>query len=222
MRAPGGAIFRLMGCSKAKIRAHVSRCGLSALLLSAVPWVAGAAAPATSGAMPAGKDRTATATATATATTNPARKTVPAHALDRSRELWATIDVCSPPEELNTVGVRGSMPGDGQAKDTMYMSFRLQYEDSATGRWIDLEAAGAPPPAYVAVGTGKSARQAGRSFQLVPVAGKPPFTLRGIVSFQWRHATVIVHTVSRPTTAGQLSLAGADPAGFSAATCVIG
>jgi hypothetical protein len=170
----------------------VSLCALSALLLSLAPSIAQGAAT----------------------------RTVSAHALDRSRELWATIDVCSPPEELNTVGVRGSMPGDGQAKDAMYMSFRLQYEDSATGRWVDLESAATPP--FVAVGTGKSARQAGRSFQLVPVAGKPPFTLRGVVSFQWRRGTTIMHTVSRPTTAGQLSLAGADPAGFSAATCVIG
>lgn len=181
-----------MGGSRAKIRARVSLCGLIALLLSAAPSVARGAAT----------------------------KTVPAHALDRSRELWATIDVCSPPEELNTVGVRGSMPGDGQARDTMYMSFRLQYEDGATGKWIDLESVTAP--VFVAVGTGKTARQAGRSFQLVPVAGKPPFTLRGVVSFQWRHGTTIVHTVSRPTTTGQLSLAGADPAGFSAAACVIG
>lgn len=180
--------------SRGKIRARVSLCALIALLSSAAPSVARGAET----------------------------KTVSAHALDRSRELWATIDVCSPPDQLNTVGVRGSMPGDGQAKDTMYMSFRLQYEDSATGQWVDLAGTGAPAPAYVAVGTGKSARQAGRSFQLVPVAGKPPFTLRGVVSFQWRRGTAIVHTVSRPTTAGQLSLAGADPAGFSAATCVIG
>jgi hypothetical protein len=181
-----------MGGSRAKIQARVSLCALIALLLAV----------------------------TASVAEGEATKTVSAHALDRSRELWATIDVCSPPDQLNTVGVRGSMPGDRQAKDTMYMSFRLQYEDSATGKWIDLESAAAP--AFVAVGTGKSARQAGRSFQLVPVAGKPAFTLRGVVSFQWRRGTAIVHTVSRPTTAGQLSLAGADPAGFSAATCVIG
>ncbi len=178
--------------SRREIRGRVSLCALIASLLAVAPSVAQGAGT----------------------------KTVPAHALDRSRELWATIDVCSPSDQLNTLGVRGSMPGDGQAKDTMYMSFRLQYEDSATGRWVNLESAAAPP--FVAVGTGRSARQAGRSFQLVPVAGKPPFTLRGVVSFQWRRGAKIVHTVSRPTTAGQLSLAGADPAGFSAATCVIG
>jgi hypothetical protein len=149
-----------------------------------------------------------------------AGRAVVAHSLYQSRELWATIDVCSPPDQLNTVGVRGSMPGDGQAHEKMYMSFRLQYEDSATAKWVDLSSAATPE--FVAVGAASSARQAGRSFQLVPVAGKPPFTLRGVVTFQWRRGGTVVHAVSRPTTAGQLSLAGADPAGFSAATCVIG
>jgi hypothetical protein len=211
-RAPTGAIFSRVSRSKSKIRACVSLCGPIALLAATASAV-GVAAPALATAAAPGK--------TSAATSAPKTGTVPARALDRSRELWATIDVCSPPDQLNTVGVRGSMPGDRQAHDTMYMSFRLQYVDSATGKWVE-RASGAAAPTFVAVGTGKSARQAGRSFQLVPVAGKPAFTLRGVVSFQWRRGKTVVHAVSRPTTAGQLSLAGADPAGFSAASCVIG
>jgi hypothetical protein len=141
-------------------------------------------------------------------------------ALLHSHELWATIDVCNPADQPNTVGIRGSMPGDGHAHDKMYMSFRLQYLESAGQRWIDL-AAGALPQ-YVAVGSAKSARQGGRSFQLVPVPGKPPFDLRGVVSFQWRRGSTVELSLSRPTTAGKMSLAGADPAGFSAANCAIG
>ncbi len=152
----------------------------------------------------------------------PARKSAAGgHSLYRSRELWATIDVCSPKDQpADTVGIRGSMPGDGQPHDTMYMRFRLQYLDSATKHWVDL--AHGADSGFIAIGAHKSARQAGYSFQLVPVAGKPAVTLRGVVSFQWRQGTAVVHAVSRPTTAGQQSLAGADPAGFSAATCVIG
>jgi hypothetical protein len=142
------------------------------------------------------------------------------HAIQRSLALWATINVCNPPDQPDAVGVRGSMPGDGNAHDKMYMSFRLQYLESAGQRWIDL-AAGALPQ-YVAVGSAKSARQGGRSFQLVPVPGKPPFDLRGVVSFQWRRGSTVELSLSRPTTAGKMSLAGADPAGFSAANCAIG
>jgi hypothetical protein len=142
------------------------------------------------------------------------------HSLETSRQLWATIDVCNAKDQPDTVGIRGSMPGDGQPHETMYMSFRLQYLDSATKAWVDL--ANGAAPTFIAVGPAKAARQAGRSFQLVPVAGKPASTLRGVVSFQWRRGTTVVHAISRPSTDGHESLAGADPAGFSAATCLIG
>jgi hypothetical protein len=135
-------------------------------------------------------------------------------------QLWATIDVCNPYDQPDTVGIRGSMPGNGQSGVSMYMRFRLQYQDSATKRWVDLS--NGATPSFVSAGGGKSARQAGRSFQLVPVPGKPAFVLRGVVSFQWRRGTTVVESLSRSTTAGHQSLAGADPAGFTAATCSIG
>jgi hypothetical protein len=101
----------------------------------------------------------------------------------------------------------------------MFMRFRVQYLNPSTKQWADL-AQGADS-GFLAVGSG-SARQAGRSFQFVPTANAPAFTLRGVVSFQWRRGPIhVVHAVSRVTTAGHKSLAGADPAGFSAATCAI-
>jgi hypothetical protein len=141
------------------------------------------------------------------------------HALRVSRELWATIDVCKASDQPNTIGIRGSMPGDGNAHDTMYMSFRLQYMDTTTSQWVNLSKTA---PAFIAVGAAKTARQGGSSFELKPVAGQSAFTMRGVVNFQWRHAGSIVASLSRPTTAGRQSLAGADPTGFSTATCVIG
>jgi len=136
-----------------------------------------------------------------------------------SRELWATINICNPSDKPNTVGVRGSMPGNGQAHDTMYMSFRLQYMSATTQQWVDLSKT---VPAFIAVGAAKAARQGGSSFELKPVTGTPAFTMRGVVSFQWRHGAAVVASLSRPTTAGHQSLTGADPTGFTAATCKIG
>jgi|GEM_PF-587839 hypothetical protein len=159
--------------------------------------------------------------ATTLATPAPAKTSKPLseHALLSSHELWATIDVCDPADEPNTVGVRGSMPGDGQAHDKMYMSFRLQYMN-ASKQWVNL-ASGASS-GFVAVGAGASARQGGTTFDLKPVTGQPPVTLRGVVDFQWRRGKTVVLSAARPTLAGHKSLAGADPASFSAATCVIG
>jgi hypothetical protein len=147
-----------------------------------------------------------------------AGKPTPAErALLRSPQLWATVDVCNPTDQPDTVGIRGSMPGDSHPKDAMYMRFRLQYLNSTTKLWVDLDHGA--DSGFVAVGAAKSARQTGRSFQLVPAAGQAAVILRGVVSFEWRVGSSVKYVVSRPTTAGHKSLAGADPAGFSAAEC---
>jgi hypothetical protein len=138
-----------------------------------------------------------------------------AHSLLQSRQLWATIDLCNPPDQPHYVGVRGSMPGDGRAPDRMYMLFRLQYVN-ATGQWADI--ANGPAPSFVAVGSARITRQLGRSFQVRP---QRALTLRGVVSFQWRHGSRVLASAYRVTTAGRESLKGSDPAGFSAATCRI-
>jgi len=156
----------------------------------------------------------------AASSSSPANTVASKNALLKSPQLWSTIDVCNPPDEPDTVGIRGSMPGNGQAGEVMYMRFRLQYLDMTTKTWVELSTGATSE--FVAVGGAESARQAGRSFQLVPVPGKPAFMLRGVVSFQWRRGTKIVQAVSRPSTAGHQSLAGADPKNFSAATCSIG
>jgi hypothetical protein len=160
------------------------------------------------------------ATTPAAAAAKRAKPAVETQSLLHSRLLWGTIDVCSATDQPDTVGIRGSMPGDGQAHDVMYMRFRLQYMNTTSKAWTDLIKGASA--SYASVGTGISARQAGRSFQLNPVAGQPAFMLRGVVSFQWRHGSTVLAEASRPTSAGRESLAGSDPADFSAATCLIG
>ena len=137
--------------------------------------------------------------------------------LRHSEQLWATIDVCNPTDQPNTIGVRGSMPSDGAPHDTMYMHFRLQYMSATVKKWVDL-ASGAED-GFVAVGSAKVARQTGWSFRLA--SGQPTFQLRGVVTYQWRRGTVVVASISRPTTAGHRSLAGADPPSYSAASCAL-
>lgn len=136
-----------------------------------------------------------------------------------SRELWATINVCNPPDQPYTVGIRGAMPGDGQSTDKMYMSFRLQYMNPVTGRWAEGGNAASSP--YILVGSSSAARQDGSSFQLVKSTAKATQTLRGVVDFQWRRGKAVLQTAERTTSKGHRSLAGADPAGYSAARCII-
>lgn len=140
--------------------------------------------------------------------------------LRHSGTLWATIDVCTPIDQPQIVGVRGSMPGDHQSADEEFMRFRLQIYDAVGGRWADLRTGSSP--AFVRVGSGRSAHQGGWSFRLASGPHKPRATLRGVVTFQWRHGASVILSVSRATTSGHESVLGADPAGFSAATCSVG
>jgi hypothetical protein len=144
---------------------------------------------------------------------------------DNSRELWATINMCNPKNAPGMVGVRGSMPDDGNAADTMYMRFLLQYYDASSGKWVVIDAKA--DSGFVHVGSAATGRQAGRSFTLAPSSSR--FTLRAVVDFQWRrgkHAGQrgkrAVYKAERTTSAGHRSRAGADPPGYSAATCVMG
>jgi hypothetical protein len=162
---------------------------------------------------------TAPASASTPGSAETSKPTASERALLSSHELWATIDVCDPEDEPNTVGIRGSMPGDGKSNQKMYMSFRLQYLN-AKKQWVDV-ASGASA-SFVAVGSGAAARQGGTTFDLKPVNGQPPVTLRGVVDFEWRHGKTVVLSATRTSTVGHKSLAGADPANFSAETCVIG
>jgi hypothetical protein len=175
------------------------------LMLMALYTVMAAPALARASRAPVSRARAGTAVASA-------------HSLLTSRELWSTIDVCNTPDQPDYIGIRGSMPGDGRSRDRMYMRFGLQYMNTATKHWVDVKN---PTASFIDVGSGKSARQGGVSLLVPPVAGKPAFTLRGVVSFQWRRGPTVVATASRATTAGRQSKSGADPAGFSAAVCQI-
>ena len=148
-----------------------------------------------------------------------AHRAVEPRALLRSPDLWATIDVCDTANQPDTVGVRGSMPGDGRAHDQMLMSFHLEYLN-AVNQWVELEGSGSS--GFIEVGSASAARQGGSSFALKPHAGKATYTLRAIVEFKWMHGKTIVLTARKPTTAGHEAAVGAEPKGYSAAQCAIG
>jgi hypothetical protein len=135
----------------------------------------------------------------------------------KSSELWATVDLCNTPHHPDTIGIRGSMPGDGHAHDRMYMRFLVQNFDVSTHKWNNVGPSA--DSGFVQVGSAALARQAGRSFEFKPTA--TTYTLRGLVEFQWHHNSHTTRSLTLPTTGGHTSLAGAEPAGFSAATCAL-
>jgi hypothetical protein len=179
----------------------------AALTLGALAFAGAAALPAVSAAG---------AAVSAARQPSASRAQVPA-SLRLSPALWATIDVCNPPDQRFTVGIRGSMPSDGQPHDKMYMRFRLQRLDAASHHWVDVAGASS---AYLSMGSAKGGAEAGQSFTLVRPGGAG-FILRGVASFQWRHGSRVLDTLSRATKPGHVSQTGADPPKFSAGTCKI-
>ena len=153
------------------------------------------------------------------ATTPSAKPSPTNHSLLRSRLLWATVDVCDPPDQPDTIGIRGSMPGDGVAAELMYMRFRMQYHTLAGWTFVAANA----DSGWVQVGSARyRERQAGDSFTFTPVAGQPAYRLRGLVEFRWTLRTKVVRHTMLISTRGHPSGSSGDPADYSTASCVIG
>jgi hypothetical protein len=135
------------------------------------------------------------------------------------KRLWATINVCDTVGHPDSIGIRGSMPGDGDKGEVMFMRFGVQLFDAADARWHSLDGADS---GFVAVGSARKARQSGNTFTITPPrAGAAPYLLRGAVTFEWREAGQVVRHTRRSTTAAHPNTAGSDPVGFSSATCTI-
>ncbi|MCW3040177.1 MAG: hypothetical protein JWM31_2082 [Solirubrobacterales bacterium] len=134
--------------------------------------------------------------------------------------LWATVNVCDTADHPDTIGIRGSMPGNGVRAQEMYMRFQLQYlATDDDGRWHNIGASG--DSGWIDAGSAKyRRRQTGRNFTVRPPESGA-FRLRGAVTFEWRKGTDVVRRARMSTTGGHGNTAGADPRGFSAASCSV-
>ena len=146
----------------------------------------------------------------------------PAAAADfqKSRHLWATVNVCDTERNPDILGIRASMQGSGRRGETMWMRFRVQYYDQDEQLWHNFLSEGTDS-GYIRVGRHAryKARQSGYLFPFMPLVGER-YLLRGAVEFQWRKRGRVMRNARELTTAGHTT-ALADPAGYSAATCEI-
>jgi hypothetical protein len=138
----------------------------------------------------------------------------------KSRVPWATVNICDTASNPDTVGIRGSMPGNGAAGE-MFMRLQVQFQRD-DGSWRLLGAGG--DSGFIDVGSSRSRtpRQGGQSFQVAPPSAGSFFIFRGLVTFEWRSKRgAVVRRAVRRTTGGHRSTAGADPPGFTSAVCTI-
>ena len=145
--------------------------------------------------------------------------TAHAETVDKSRHLWATVNICDTPGNPDTIGVRAQMPGSGKSNERMYMRFRVQFFSQVDQKWHNFLADGTQS-GWVSVGSARyKARQSGWSFPFELEPGQE-FELRGTVSFQWRRGTKVVRRAAKRTSSGHKT-ALSDPEGYSAATCTL-
>jgi hypothetical protein len=137
---------------------------------------------------------------------------------DDSPQLWATVNLCDTERWPDTIGIRGSMPGSADARETLWMRFQVQFLSADDDKWHLVPEGG--DSGFVDVGSAQTARQAGRSFRISPRKGEQVL-LRGRVSFEWRLKDVVTRRERMLTTKGHRSTAGSDPAGYTASTCRI-
>jgi hypothetical protein len=165
--------------------------------------LAGAAGPtaavAASSKRPAGPTRSQISTALAR--------------VERSRNLWATVNICNTKNHPNVVGIRGQMPALG-FNSLLSMQVELRYWSDAAKRYKALPST----RQTIALGTEKAGlHQSGLSFRFSPHAG----TLAGTIRFEWRlNRRSIGHAV-RHTSPDHPDADQGDPVHFSAGKCDI-
>jgi hypothetical protein len=133
-------------------------------------------------------------------------------------DVWATVNVCDTAASPDTIGIRASMPGSRTGAEVRWKRFVVEYYSQSNGRWYRLAGGDS---GFLRVGKGRRPRQFGRSLRIEPSADDPVL-LRGRVYFQWRtDRGDVLQRASARTRKGHRSNAGADPPGYSAATCTI-
>jgi len=145
----------------------------------------------------------------------------PGSASAASKGLWATVNVCDPPSARNVIGIRSSMPGNGNGTgQRMFMHFSAEWYSPDKKRWLPT---GSSSP-WVRAGTARYvSMQAGYSFQFADPPPGTHFTMRGVVRYEWRARTSrrVLKRAKRVTKARHKGVLGSVPAGKSDATCVI-
>lgn len=145
---------------------------------------------------------------------------VPAgEAATRTKHLWATVNVCDTELRPNMMGVRASMPGDGQ-RTRMYMRFSAQYFNRPRQAWMDVR--GSAVSRWILVGSGiYERREKGYTFGFKAPANGRSYVMRGVVEMEWRKSGRAVRTARVTTRGGRGDTPGADPEGYSKSLCEI-
>ncbi len=130
----------------------------------------------------------------------------------RSKNLWATVNVCGPHRTPRTIGIRAQMPALGFSA-RLSVQIQLDYWNVAKQRFVPVQS----PNAQGLVGLGMvtaGLQQGGENFHFTHGA-----YFRATVTFTYQRHGQVLLTLTRHTTGGHRDADQGTPAHFTAATC---
>jgi hypothetical protein len=146
---------------------------------------------------------------------SPARIRGAVRSAERSRSLWATINICDSRRHPHQLGVRGQMPALGFSA-SLSMVVQVDSYSAATRRFVPIQS----PQAMVALPLGSSSsglQQDGAVFPFDAHSGLHNAT----ITFTWTRGGKVLGETKRRTTAGHRDADFGSPPHFSAAQCRI-
>jgi len=135
------------------------------------------------------------------------------HNAERSKRLWATINVCDTRKHPHTIGIRSEAPALGFPA-TISISIAVDFYSKTDKRFEP------DPNATKKIKVGPvthGIHQRGVTFRFAPHTGR----LRGTATFSWTRHGKVLGSTKRLTTPSHHDADFGDPSGFSAATCMI-
>jgi hypothetical protein len=136
---------------------------------------------------------------------------------ERSKMLWATVNVCQTKgvqaAQGGSIGVRGQMPTLGFAS-TLSMTIQLNRYSAKTKSFVALPYA----TAKTTVSPGTFATDLHQDGAVFPFSG-PAGLLNATVTFSWTRAGKLLGSTSQLTTAGHRDAVGGRSPRYSAARC---
>lgn len=137
-------------------------------------------------------------------------------AAERSRSLWATINICNSRTHRAQIGVRGQMPSLGFSS-TMSMKITLDAWSSAAKKFVPINS----PNAVDTVTLGSHSRGLEQGGTIFPFHTGETGMWNATIVFAWKRHGKVVGQTHRRTTAGHHSADFGSPPRYSAARCII-
>jgi hypothetical protein len=139
---------------------------------------------------------------------------------ERSKMLWATVNVCQTKGKRaakgGNIGVRGQMPTLGFAS-TLSLTIQLNRYSAASKSFVAIS----DPTAKRTVSPGTFAKDLHQAGEVFPFSS-PAGLLNATVTFSWTRAGKLLGSATQQTTAGHPDTVGGRPAHYSTAHCQLG